>query len=375
MKIAVIIPIYNTSAYLQRCVNSVLKQSYQDFWIILVNDGSFDESLEICLKYFEQDKRIVVVDKCNGGQSSARNIGLDFVKNYGWLDEKKIKKIWKHFERYNCDALHFLDSDDWIEEKCLEMCVQEMRYSNADVVIHDWLTVDEKGSEKNYFFFQKFLSLPRKRVEMDRDCFFSKRKKGFAGFVCNSLYSFEIFTHRESCFLEGVIFEDTLSYLVFFCFAKKIVYIPKILYIVYERNNSTMRFDKKNANMAYFSDYQKKGFLNFKDPYMMYLYHVGYSFLKMSLEVADFLERNKIDEKTKQHLKRGMTDLAKNGLICLIPVLKEKNDPKECSLMIEEMAKKTKDWKMLVGWKIPFVVVIAWKTRQWIKGFRDFKRF
>lgn len=366
MKVAVIIPIYNTSRYLRKCIDSVLKQTYQDFLVILVNDGSLDDSLDICLDYFQQDRRFVVIDKQNGGQSSARNVALDFIRNNGVLDSKKVKKIWRYFEEYTCDALHFLDSDDWIEEKCLELCVQEMINSSADIVVHDWLTIDEKGKEKNYFFFQNFLSLPRERVEMDKNQFFERRKKGFAGFACNSLYGYEIFGHQECRFLEGVIFEDTLSYLIFFSFARKIVYIPHILYFVFERNNSTMRYDQKSASMTYFSDYQKRNFLGFRDPYMMYLYHVGYSFLKMAIEVENFSKNVEIDKKTKKQLKRGMRDLARSGLVCLVPISKEKHDPKQCCLMMKNIAKKTLDWKMILGCKMPLLVANAWRARQFL---------
>lgn len=78
-KISVIVPIFNTAEYLHKCICSIQNQSYKNLEIILVNDGSADNSLNICNRFAEKDKRIIIIDKENGGVSSARNSGLDVV--------------------------------------------------------------------------------------------------------------------------------------------------------------------------------------------------------------------------------------------------------------------------------------------------------
>jgi glycosyltransferase EpsJ len=75
--ITIIVPIYNAEAYLPRCVDSILAQSFSDFELLLVNDGSRDGSLEVCREYAARDGRVRVIDKPNGGVSSARNLGLE----------------------------------------------------------------------------------------------------------------------------------------------------------------------------------------------------------------------------------------------------------------------------------------------------------
>ena len=75
--LSVIVPIYNTEKYLNRCVDSIINQTYKDLEVILVNDGSTDGSLAICREYEKKDVRVKVVNKENGGLSSARNAGLD----------------------------------------------------------------------------------------------------------------------------------------------------------------------------------------------------------------------------------------------------------------------------------------------------------
>ena len=75
-KISIIVPIYNAETTLERCISSLVHQSYKDIEIILVNDGSQDHSLQICERFAKEDSRIIVIDKENGGVSSARNIGI-----------------------------------------------------------------------------------------------------------------------------------------------------------------------------------------------------------------------------------------------------------------------------------------------------------
>lgn len=75
-RLSIIVPVYNVERYLNRCIDSILSQSFQDFELILVNDGSIDESGRICDKYAQIDKRIRVIHKENGGVSQARNVAI-----------------------------------------------------------------------------------------------------------------------------------------------------------------------------------------------------------------------------------------------------------------------------------------------------------
>ena len=114
MKISVIIPVYNVEKYLERCVYSVINQTYKNTEIILVDDGSLDRSGEICDKFAKKDKRIIVVHKRNGGLSSARNAGMDIMSGTYFF---------------------FIDSDDYIENKTLELLYDRALKTDADVVV------------------------------------------------------------------------------------------------------------------------------------------------------------------------------------------------------------------------------------------------
>ncbi|WP_179375832.1 glycosyltransferase [Winogradskyella wichelsiae] len=112
-KISVIIPVYNVENYLDRCINSIINQTYQNFEIILVNDGSSDNSGHICDNYKIQDTRVIVIHKQNEGSSCARNAGLDIASG---------------------DYISFVDSDDYINESMLEIMITNLTKFNLDVV-------------------------------------------------------------------------------------------------------------------------------------------------------------------------------------------------------------------------------------------------
>lgn len=112
-KISVIIPVYNVEKYLHRCVDSVLNQTYRNIEVFLIDDGSSDHSFAICKEYAKKDNRVLAYHKNNGGQSSARNYGLDLP--------------------LNGDYITFLDSDDWIENDTLEYCVNLINTYDAEI--------------------------------------------------------------------------------------------------------------------------------------------------------------------------------------------------------------------------------------------------
>ena len=109
--ISIIVPIYNSEKYLYRCVDSILEQSFSDFELLLINDGSKDDSGRICDEYFAKDNRVRVFHKENGGASSARNCGLDWA-----------------IGKYIC----FIDADDWIDKDYLK---QLMPADGVDMVV------------------------------------------------------------------------------------------------------------------------------------------------------------------------------------------------------------------------------------------------
>ena len=112
--ISIVIPVYNTEKYLGGCLNSIQNQTYKNFEVILVNDGSMDHSESICMDFVKVDTRFKYFTKVNGGASSARNFGLDNVTG---------------------DFITFIDADDWVDENHLEVLLNNIKENNSDMAV------------------------------------------------------------------------------------------------------------------------------------------------------------------------------------------------------------------------------------------------
>ena len=134
-KVSIIVPVYNVEKYLKKAVESTLNQSYEKLQIILINDGSTDESGKICDKYKQKDSRIEVIHKENGGLSDARNKGLDIA---------------------NGKYIMFLDSDDFFEKDAVEIMYRKIEEKNADFVIGNYINTEPNGKKwENSIFDEK----------------------------------------------------------------------------------------------------------------------------------------------------------------------------------------------------------------------------
>lgn len=121
--VSIIVPVYKVEKYLHRCVDSLLAQAFQDFEVLLVDDGSPDRSGEICDEYAKKDSRVRVFHKENGGVSSARNIGLDNMRG---------------------EYVTFIDADDWIDIDCLEKGYSILRRYNLDILQYSYRKISEE---------------------------------------------------------------------------------------------------------------------------------------------------------------------------------------------------------------------------------------
>ena len=160
--ISIVIPIYNAEKYLEECLNSIKNQTYKNIEVIMVNDGSKDDSETICKRFSEDDARFRYFTKVNGGVSSARNLGLDNVKG---------------------DYITFIDADDWIAEKHLELLINSIKKTNSDIGVSSYKEFNNKDTyyirvytkqEKNLLNFEK----------MNRDEFLTLFPKLMSTNVC-----------------------------------------------------------------------------------------------------------------------------------------------------------------------------------------------
>lgn len=140
-KLSVIVPIYNRERQIHRCIRSILEQTYKDIEIILVNDGSTDKSLEVCSEYESKDDRIIVIDKENGGVSTARNAGIEvangefisFVDSDDYIDLNYAKILIKFQEKNNCDVVLFNKFGDGIQSNVPE--IQGIADNQDDITV------------------------------------------------------------------------------------------------------------------------------------------------------------------------------------------------------------------------------------------------
>lgn len=214
VKFSIITPVYNTEAYLNRCIESIVSQTYQNWELILVDDGSDDNSLKICQKWADKDVRIKVIAKKNEGQGIARNLAMQMAQG---------------------DYLCFVDSDDWIEVELLEMCQKKIEEHSPEMVcffIKVWSN-DQTVSKK--------LILSESSTENKLEYNFYRS----LDWVCR-VYRREWLLDNTICFAEH-IYEDMEFMALATFYAKKIVQIHKAFYN-YERRNmiSTTHISKND---------------------------------------------------------------------------------------------------------------------------------
>ena len=160
--ISIVIPIYNAEKYLEECLNSIKSQTYKNFEVIMVNDGSKDDSETICMNFLRSDSRFRYLKKANGGVSSARNLGLDNVKG---------------------DYITFIDADDWVDENYLDLLITTVKKNHSDIVVSSY-----KQFNNIDVFYLRAYSLQEKYLlnfeKMNRDDFLTIFPKLMSINVC-----------------------------------------------------------------------------------------------------------------------------------------------------------------------------------------------
>lgn len=234
MKLSIVVPIYNAQAYLCECIDSILAQTFTDFELILVNDGSNDKSLSIANDYAKKEKRIKVIDKENGGVSSARNVGI---------------------ENSSGKYIGFVDSDDYIEPTMYDDLINAIEQNDADIAI---CSVDIPNSSHTYG--QEY----PKGVFTFENASKEWKQKYFGGnietFSVNKLYKRKIFD--EIKFPEFPIMEDRLLWCYIFQKHYRFISIDKVLYHYRVVGNSAVRSyhkERYDVSVLVFKEDKKLG--------------------------------------------------------------------------------------------------------------------
>lgn len=216
-KISVIIPVFNATPYIRRCLDSIIQNSYQDLEIICVDDGSTDNSLKILQEYKQLDKRIVVITKNNGGVSAARNVGLDVCTG---------------------DFIAFIDSDDWIHHNYFSILMNIQQKNDYDVVVCQYFRTSEEA-------VLEFEVREVSEVQYNRRDYMSSHT--VKSYVWGRIYKRS--TVSSIRFKEKVQFEDAL-YNLMFVSANPLLnaaVIDEKLYAYYSREGSLVSMTKNSG--------------------------------------------------------------------------------------------------------------------------------
>lgn len=221
IKISIIVPVYKVEKYIDRCIKSILEQTYSEFELILVDDGSPDNSGKICDEYAKKDNRIKVIHKKNGGLGDARNAGINIATG---------------------DYLGFIDSDDYIEndmyEKLLEACVN----NNVDIAMCGRYDIQDDNITKR-FAFKGDYKIWDNREAIKRLLTWDNMDSS----ACDKLFKKNLFDDIR--FPKGKLNEDIFIMTEIIDNANKVVHIGESKYYYYHRPNSITTNDFYEGNM------------------------------------------------------------------------------------------------------------------------------
>ncbi|MGN1362807.1 MAG: glycosyltransferase family 2 protein [Methanobrevibacter sp.] len=293
-RISVIMPIYNSNKYLKEAIDSILNQSFKDFELICVNDGSTDNSPEILENYRKKDKRIKIINQKNQGAASARNTGLKNTKG---------------------DYIYFIDSDDYIAKNTLKELYKNAILNDSDIVLYKMAHFNGDKIRYNAPGFN--LEKANPNIDFNNYTFNYKKikpeilNKTFS--PCNKFYKKEFLdSYNDFYFDTGIIFEDVPFQVKSLLRAKKISYIPEYFYYYRQNHESVMNTNKNREDIYKIINIVEK-FLKDNNYYKEFKYE--YDYFKV-LQITQYIIPANTEEyfnKAKKELEK--IDISKNSII------------------------------------------------------------
>lgn len=287
--ITVIVPVYNAEKFLNECLNSILNQTFQNYEVIAINDGSLDNSMSILMEFQEKYRNLIVIDKENEGVSATRNLGI-----------KKAKG----------EYILFIDSDDYIELNMLEKMYQQVIVHRAEIVTAKIAMEDEVGNWKSLI-----------KYDYNEDKYINSNESlrllwvgVISGHVCNKLIKKDLFLMNNIEFPVGLLYEDTPIVIKLFNCIKRQAFVNKELYHYVQRENSITKInslkainDQLQAIDLIENKYNHKIESSYKE-YQIFLVnqlYYNYSLRKgMDLSLIDRKEYKNYEKKFKSYLNK-----------------------------------------------------------------------
>ncbi len=275
VKISVVLPVYNVANYLRKCLDSLVNQTFKDFEVICVNDGSTDLSLSILEGYSLSDSRFKIITQENQGLSGARNTGIEQVEG---------------------EYVLFVDSDDWLEENALEVLYEHVKGFSSDITMFKFKYYNENTEE--------YSEGPFTNLEVIDPSFFTGNfyymdvidiifKISHAPF--NKLYKTSFLKENDAKFLYGSYYEDLEFFYKVFLKAKKVSVLPEYLYYYRIRDQSiSTSGDEGSFDIFNILETTKQHFLDAKvynqikqDWLMFVIVNLKYVYLRLKEELKN----------------------------------------------------------------------------------------
>ncbi|MCG3168384.1 MAG: hypothetical protein POELPBGB_04189 [Bacteroidia bacterium] len=227
--ISIIVPVFNTELYIERCLDSLINQSLKDIEIIVVDDMSTDNSGKIVQAYSEKYHFIKYFKmKSKGLAGGSRNLGLKNASGY---------------------YIGFVDSDDWIDTMMYEKMGITLEKSHADIAVCGVLREYESYYDTEFRYKYQFQNIIEGKAALELLCRSHNQDISISSIVCNKLYRVELLRNNDITFLSNSINEDEVFNFLCFLNAKKIAIIPDTYYHYYQRQNSiTHEFSKRHID-------------------------------------------------------------------------------------------------------------------------------
>lgn len=278
--ISVVIPVYNAEKYLAKAVDSAINQTYQNLEIILVDDGSKDNSPKICDEYKNKDPRIKVIHQVNKGLSGARNAGIKIAKG-----------------KY----IAFLDSDDYVDKEMYTTLHDLIVKEDADIACSGVEVVNDEGHVRYYND-----ELNQLLVLSQKEAFYYhviSENKIIATTSCDKLYKKEIV--EKKLFVEGAMYEDLRNMAFYISQCHKIVYINKLFYKYYYNQNSLThgKFNPKWYTWIDANNERVEVYKQYAPEYLPLIYAIYVD------NVLSILYKSRKDKNNKELRKKIMIDL------------------------------------------------------------------
>ena len=255
-QVSIIVPVYNVENYIERCLNSLVNQTFKDIEIITINDGSTDKSLELINKYVKEDIRVSVIDLGDEGVSYCRNLGI---------------------EKANGKYIMFVDSDDWIDFNMVEVMYKKAEENNIDLVMCSYIREFKDHSKEKIFNLPEEIiykedkvknELLRKLVGPVKEELSNPEMLDALGTVWGKLYRTDILKENKINFVdlkEIGSAEDTLFNIFTFNYLKKVMFLNKPMYHYWRDNpksvtsqyNSKLK-EQRKVFFKYISDFIKE---------------------------------------------------------------------------------------------------------------------